>query len=148
MKDSINQPLLADVRAELDVLGGELRGMILARWELARLEVEADFRSAKRLTIVWVVSAIMGLTAFPLMAVCAADALDGWGHMTRVGWLLIFAGALLILAIAGAHLAWRRFRRRFVGLRETIEELREDMVWLQEGRRTRADAGPTDKSSS
>jgi hypothetical protein len=29
-------------------------------------------------------------------------------------------------------LAWRSFRRRFTGLRETFEELREDTVWIGE----------------
>ena len=139
MKDSTDQPLLADVRAELNALGGELRETILARWELARLELETDFLSAKRLAIAWLAAAVMGLTAIPLVAVCVADALDGWADMTRDGWLLVFAGGLLILAMAGAHLAWRRFRRRFLGMRETIEELREDLVWLKEGGDTRTD---------
>ena len=39
---------------------------------------------------------------------------------------------LLVAAALVAWLAWRRFRRRFVGLEETLEELREDLVWLQE----------------
>ena len=68
--------------------------------------------------------------------------LDGCGRIARGGWLLIFAGGLLILAVAGGYLAWRRFRRRFIGLRETLEELREDLLWLREegggrGRRRR-----------
>jgi hypothetical protein len=32
----------------------------------------------------------------------------------------------------GGSLAWRRFRRNFIGLRETLEELREDVLWLKE----------------
>ena len=56
-------------------------------------------------------------------------ALDGCAGIPRYGWLLIFAGGLLILALSGGYLAWRRFWRRFTGLRETMEELREDMLW-------------------
>jgi hypothetical protein len=132
MNDSVNRPLLADIRTELGALGGELREMAAQRWELARLELEADCRSAQRLAIAWLAAAIMTLTALPLLAVSAADALDGWGDIARVGWLLIFAGALLVLALAIGVLAWRRFRRRFIGLQETLEELREDLVWLRE----------------
>ncbi len=132
MTNSIERPLLADIRAEFDALGGELREMAAARWELARLELEADLRSAKQLAIAWLAAAVMGLAALPLLAVRLAEALDGCGNIARGDWLLIFAGGLLIVALAGSHLAWRRFRRRFVGLQETLEELREDLVWLQE----------------
>ena len=47
--------------------------------------------------------------------------------------LLLVAGAmLLLLAPLVGWLAWRRFRRRFLGLEQTIEELREDAAWLRE----------------
>ena len=60
-----------------------------------------------------------------------ADLLDGVGHIARAGWLAIFAGGLVTAAILGGYCAWRRFCRRFVGLRETLEEIREDMLWLR-----------------
>ncbi len=132
MKPHAQRPLLADIRAELNALGGELRGMAAARWELARLELESDLRSAKRLAIAWLVALWMVITSLPLAAVCLADALDGCGQIARGGWLLIFAGGLWTAALAGGLLAWRRFRHRFVGLQETFEELREDLVWLRE----------------
>jgi hypothetical protein len=134
MKPYAPQPLLADARAELGALGGELREMAVARWELARLELQADLCSAKRLAIVWLAAALMMVTSLPLVAVCLADVLDGCGHIARWGWLLIFAGGLCMTALAGGFLAWRRFRRRFVGLQETLEELREDLLWLREKR--------------
>ena len=74
----------------------------------------------------------MVLTSLPLVFVCLADVLDGCLHIPRYGWLLIFIAALLLAAVAGSLLAWRRFRRRFVGLQETLEELREDLLWLRE----------------
>jgi uncharacterized membrane protein YqjE len=132
MKDFPEQPLLADIRAAFDALGGELREMVAARWELARLELHADFRSAMRLLFAWLAAAVMALTALPLLLVCLANALDGRAEITRNGWLLIFGCGLLILAMAGSLWAWRRFRRRFLGLQETLEELREDLVWLQD----------------
>ena len=113
-------------------LGGELREMAVARWELARLELQADLRSAKRLAIAWLAAAVMALTVAAAAGRLPGRCLDGCGQISRGGWLLIFAGGLLVLAVAGGLLAWRRFRRRFVGLQETLEELREDLVWLRE----------------
>ncbi len=126
------RPLFADLRDEIGALGAELREMAAARWELARLELQADLRSAKRLAFAWLASAVLALTALPLVAACLAEALDGRAGIHRGRWLLIFAGGLLILALSGGYLAWRRFWRKFTGLRETMEELREDMVWLRE----------------
>jgi hypothetical protein len=132
MNESPDRPLLADVRAELGALGAEVREMAAARWELARLEIESDLRSVRRLVIAWLAAAVMSLGALPLAVSALAEALGGWLRIPRIGWLLIFAGVLLLLAAALGSLAWRRFRRNFIGLRETLEELREDVVWLKE----------------
>ena len=132
MNDSTERPLLADVRTELGALGAELREMASARWELARLEIESDLRSARRLAVAWLVAAVMLLTALPLLAAGLAEALDGCAGIPHGAWLLVFAAGLLLLAGLGGYLAWRRFRRDFIGLRETLEELREDAAWLNE----------------
>jgi hypothetical protein len=132
MSNPTERPLLADVRRELGSLGTELREMAAARWQLARLEIEADVRSAKRLVVAWLLAAVMLLTALPVAAVGLAEALDGCQGVSRIGWLSIFAAALFVFAIAGVYFAWRRFRRNFLGLRETLEELREDAVWFGE----------------
>jgi hypothetical protein len=134
MKTDGRQPLAAGVRAEFGALRGELREMAVARWELARLELQADLRSAKQLAIAWLAAVVMALTSLPLLLVCLADALNGCGQIARGGWLLIFGGVLWIAALGGGFFAWRRFRRRFVGLQETLEELREDLLWLREKR--------------
>ena len=132
MNDPAKRPLLADIRVELDAVAGELREMAAARWELARLELEADLRSVKRLAIAGLVAAVMALMALPLLAMCLADVLDGYGNIVRAGWLLIFGVGLLLTAVAVVLFARWRFRRRFVGLQETLEELREDLLWLRE----------------
>ena len=113
-------------------MGDELREMVATRWELARLELQADLRSTMRLGVVWLVAGIMTLTSLPLLAVCLAEAMDGCGQIDDDRWLLIFAVGLLIASLGSGYLAWRRFRRRFVGLQETLEELREDLLWMQE----------------
>jgi hypothetical protein len=127
-----DRPLLADLEGELRSLSGEFREMLRLRWELFRLEAISDLRSARRLAAIWIVAGVLILTALPLAAVALADVLDGAWRIARWGWLLIFAGALIALAVSAAYLAWRRFRRRFLGLQETLEELREDRVWLED----------------
>jgi hypothetical protein len=134
MKNPAERPLFAEMREELGSLGAELREMAAARWELARLELAADLKSFKRLAIAWFLAAVLLMTSLPLLATCLAEVLDNYAGISRIGWLLIFGGGLLILAILGGYLAWRRFRRQFIGLRETLEELREDAAWLREKR--------------
>jgi uncharacterized membrane protein YqjE len=132
MNNSTQQPLLADLRAGIAALGGELREMVSARLELAQLEIQSDLLSAKRLAVAWLVAVVMSLTALPLVAVWMAEVLAEQTGIARGGWLLGFAAALLFLAGLGGYLAWRRFCRNFLGLRETLEELHEDVLWLKE----------------
>jgi formate hydrogenlyase subunit 3/multisubunit Na+/H+ antiporter MnhD subunit len=132
MNDPAKRPLLADIRAEVDALVGELRHMAAARLELARLELKADIQSVKRLAIAGLAAAVMALAALPLLAVCLAELLATHGNIGRAGWLLIFGVGLLFSAIAVVLFARWRFRRQFVGLQETLEELREDLLWLRE----------------
>jgi uncharacterized membrane protein YqjE len=120
------------VREEALRLGADLREMALARWQLARLEVEAATAAVQRLAVVLAVAATLTLTALPLAAFCLAETLDQRLGIPRVGWLLIFAAILLIAGLLTGWLGWRRFRRQFTGLQETLEELQEDGVWLRE----------------
>jgi hypothetical protein len=131
------RPLLADLGDELRALGSELRESLALRWQLALLELRADRRSAVRLAIGVSVSGVMALSALPLLLVWLAARLDQWLGVSRDGWLLILGLALLLSGLASGYLAWRRFRRRFLGLEQTLEELREDAAWLREwsGRR-------------
>ena len=109
----------------------------MLRWQLALLELRADRRSAVRLAIGVSASGVMALSALPLLLVWLAAQLDQWLGVSRDGWLLILGLALLLSGLASGYLAWRRFRRRFLGLEQTLEELREDAAWLREwsGRR-------------
>ena len=70
-----------------------------------------------------------------------------WLRALRIREKILFseeAFHLLLAAGVGGYLAWCRFHRNFLGLRETMEELREDMLWLQEHRGT-ADKTGDDK---
>jgi hypothetical protein len=128
------RPLLADVREELAALLAELRETASARWQLARLELKADLRAAKRLMVAWLVAGLLAAAVVPLAAVNLADTMDGCAGVSRGVWLSILGAGLLLAAGSIGCCAWRRFRRSFIGLRETIEELREDCVWLREAK--------------
>jgi len=120
------------LREELARLGSDLREMLRLRWELARAELQADLASAKRLAIVLAIAAAMALTALPLLAVSVADALWQGVNVPLFTSLAVFAVLLLGGGSLAAWLAWRRFRSRLVALEQTLEELREDALWLRE----------------
>jgi len=125
-------PLFAGLRQELGGLSHEVARWLQAHWELARLEIEADLSEARRLAVAIVAAGVLGLAALPLLAAALAWRLRGCAGLGFGTWLALFGVALLLLAAVGGVLAWRRFRRRYSGLEETLEELREDLVWLGE----------------
>jgi uncharacterized membrane protein YqjE len=127
-----DRPLLADLKREFRHLAGELREMLRLRWRLFRLEAISDLKNVRRLLVITAVAGVVILTSLPLFAVALADLLAGVWHIARWGWLLIFAGLLLSSSMLSVYLAWRQFRHRFLGLRETLEELEEDRVWLED----------------
>jgi uncharacterized membrane protein YqjE len=126
------QPLFDELRHDLTSLAAELREMAAARWELARLELLSQRNRLSGLIVVCVAAAVMALTALPLLAWCLADSLDGWCNVPRAGWLVGFSVGLLLAAALSSYCAVRRFRRHVTGLQETLEELREDTLWLRE----------------
>jgi uncharacterized membrane protein YbhN (UPF0104 family) len=109
-----------------------MREMLALRFELFRLEALSDLKNARRLLIVAAVAGVLIFTSLPLFAVALADVLNGVWRIARWGWLLIFAGSFLIFAVSAFYIAWRSFHRRFLGLQETLEELHEDWVWMEE----------------
>lgn len=126
-----NAPLLGDAKRELARLTDDVKQMAGLRWQLASLELRAAVGQIKRLAIVGGIAAVIGLASLPVLVVYAAEMLDGlW--LSRPGWLLALGLGLLVLALLTAWLAVRHFRGQFVGLEETLEELREDLVWLEE----------------
>jgi Zn-dependent protease with chaperone function len=130
--ESPREPLFAGLSHEATGLIEELRALGIARWRLLRLELLASLDQVKRLVILCAVAFAAIATSLPVLVVAAGDALAGVGGIPRWGWLLIFAATLILGAILTAWLSYRRFRRNFTGVTETLEELREDVQWLRE----------------
>lgn len=126
------RPLLEDFGRQVAGLATDVQELLAMRWHLARLEIESDVGAAKRLAATAGIAAVTGLTGLPLAACCAAELLDGWWGVSRVGWLALLGSGLIAVALLVGWTGWRRFRRDVLGLRETLAELREDLLWMQE----------------
>ncbi|MHB1033545.1 MAG: phage holin family protein [Pirellulales bacterium] len=129
---SSTDPLFARLAMELKCLAAEARESAVARWRLARLESGAAAREVKRLAVALTLAAVLLLTALPILVSLVAEQLDGRWGLSRTTWLVSFGATLAAAGVAVGGLAWRRFRRDFVGLAETREELQEDALWLGE----------------
>jgi uncharacterized membrane protein YqjE len=127
-----SEPLFAGVQRETTRLAGEVRWALGKRWDLARLELAIAGLQFKRLTI-WLAACVLAaLTVLPLLVVLAADCLGNITSWSRTAWLALFVLLLVCGTPAAVWFAWRRFRREFVGLQATLDELREDLRWLEE----------------
>ena len=127
-----DRPLLADLKEEVSNIGEDLSRMLQLRWQLAHIELRTAARSVGRLALVQATATIMALVAVSVLTVWGADALDEHFPLAWVSWLAAIGLGLLAGAVLLGWLAWRYFRRRFVGLEESVDELREDLVWLRE----------------
>lgn len=124
--------LLDDLRRDVSALGPAVREAAVLRWQLAQLELQSDLAALRRLAIVLASAAVVTLSALPLLLVALAEILDGWLGLARAGWLLVLGLGMLASAFIAAALSWSRFRSTVTALRQTREELAEDLVWINE----------------
>jgi hypothetical protein len=126
------RPLLADIDEQVRALAAGLGELLALRYQLAMLEIQSDVAAAKRLAGAAAAAGIMGLTGLPLLAACAAEWLDGRWGLSRAEWFAVLGAGLVGTAALVGWNAWHRFRRQWLGLEETLEEFREDLLWLQD----------------
>jgi len=119
-------------KTRLSVLGSDVHESLRLRIDLAQLEAKAAAADVRRLTVGMAIAGALGTVGLATAAVGAADALDGVAGLTTSGWLAIFSVVIIATGAVVGTAAWLRFRREFVGLEETLEELREDARWLGE----------------
>lgn len=130
--DDEREPLLAGIKDETSRLKSDFAELLRVRWQLGKLELQTAANSAKRLATGVVVAALAALVALPVLVVALARVLAGALGIAFAGWLAIFGFGMLLFAAALAWFRYRHFRAEFVGLEQSLEELREDVVWLEE----------------
>jgi uncharacterized membrane protein YqjE len=106
--------------------------MASLRWQLAESELRGDLAAVRRLGLLGGLGMLAAISALPVLTVVLAGQVDAV-LANPFPWASLSAGCLLL---AGGSLTawwgWRRFRREFLGLRESLEECREDLMWLRE----------------
>lgn len=130
--DEPERPSVDQLKEGIAQLGADLRTMARLRWQLARLEWDAAVGQLRRLAVVLVLAGVAVLASLSVFAVAAVELLEGWLGVSRAGWLGVCGAALLVAGIVMAWLARRQFRRHFTGMQQTLEELREDALWIEE----------------
>jgi uncharacterized membrane protein YqjE len=128
----LDPPAFAEVGRQLGRLAADVREMLALRWKLARLELRDAAGSMRRLAVALAIAAVLTTAGLSVLAVALAQSLDRHLGMSREAWLTVFGLGLFGLGILLGGLAWWTFRRRFTAMEETLEEIREDLVWLSE----------------
>lgn len=129
----------AKLRDEIASLGVDLKESVSLRWELTQLELRTAAGQIKRLAIGLAAAGVMLLCCVPILTVALAAWLEDPEGISFAGWSAMLGLVFLIAGAAGGYATWRRFRQRFVGMEETLEELREDLLWFREWTDHRAD---------
>ena len=130
--ESDREPLFAGIKDESSRLKSDVVELLRVRWQLGKLEAQTAANSIRGLAIAVAVAALLVIVALPVLVVAVAKALDGLAGIPFAGWAAIFGGGMLIVALALAWFRYRRFRAEFAGFEQSLEELREDFVWLEE----------------
>ena len=126
---------------ELRPVTAELSRMVTLRRELAALEINHDRQLTRRCLTVGLAGAILVLVALPLLLHAAADALSHITTLNATTWNVILGSALAAPGIMLLAFGLRKFRAEFCGLRGTLAELNEDLIWLREWTQTDVPAG-------
>jgi uncharacterized membrane protein YqjE len=130
--DSDREPLFAGIKDETSRLKADFAELLRVRWQLGKLEAQTAVHSIRRLAIAAAIAGLLALIALPVLVVALANVLDGALGISFAGWLAIFGCGMLVAALALAWFRYRRFRAEFAGLEQSLEELREDFIWLEE----------------
>ncbi len=129
-----DRPLLGELGEELSGMADELGQLAALRLRLAEIELRESAQTTKRFAVWAVVAVILLLTSLPVLVVAFSAWLGEVTVLSGMVWNLILGLLLAIGGVAAFWFSWRRFRRDFRGLEESIEELREDLVWVKEWR--------------
>ncbi|MCA9102446.1 MAG: phage holin family protein [Planctomycetales bacterium] len=103
-----------------------------AHVELAQLEAAEAGRALGGLGLRWALAytaVVVGLSLAAVGAVAwAAERFETSPHLMAI----LVGLALVVVAVGLGGWTYRRFRNQFTAFEQTIEELREDVVWFRE----------------
>lgn len=120
------------LRENLNTLSRDARESIVLRCRLATLEIKADLANLRSLSVVLILALTGLLTGISVLAVWVAELLNRYVPLVADLWTMIVGTTAIVLSLLFALFAWFRFRRRWIGLEQTLEELHEDITWLKE----------------
>ena len=121
------RPFLGELQKELSGMADEAAQLASLRWRLAEIELRESAETTRRFAIWAMVCAVLVLSSLPVFVI----ALSAW-LLPSLAWAWISGLILALLGLAAGWFAWRRFRRDFHGLEQSLEELREDLAWVKE----------------
>lgn len=135
MPEPISEPTADDQHTATPASGKSLADfveMASLRWQLAELEMQSDLAAARRLGLLGGTGVVAAISALPVLTVVLAGQLDTF-LANGFPWVTLSAGCLMLAGgLLTAWYGWRRFRGEFLGLRESLDECREDLIWLRE----------------
>lgn len=132
VNDRTEKSLFSPLVRQVEGFSNEVQAMLRARAELLGLELQAARSTATRV-IVYVLVGLLGLLfSVPVLVVALSQQVARWFDLDALMILWVANGILLVVSVGLILLAWRRYRRNFHGLEDSIAELREDMLWMQE----------------
>jgi uncharacterized membrane protein YqjE len=106
--------------------------MASLRWQLAEAELHSDLAAAQRFGWLGGTGLVAAIAAISVLTVVVTGELDDCLEPS-FPWVALSAGCLMLAGgLLAAWLSWRRFRGEFLGLRESLDECREDLIWLRE----------------
>lgn len=110
----------------------DIAEMASLRWQLAESELRSDLAAAQRLGSVGGFGLAIAVASIAVLTVVLAGQIDA-RLANSFPWSTLAAGCLMLTGgLLAAWFSWRRFRREFQGLRESLDECREDLIWLRE----------------
>ena len=132
MSESTSSSSVSSVGNELVRSWSELTEMISLRRQLAEAEIRSDVALARRVVIVGGIGLVVVLCGLPVLLVSLALQFENWIGADSPFWSIFFGIGLVAAGALTIWTVWRRFRHEFLGLRESMAELKEDLIWLRE----------------
>jgi uncharacterized membrane protein YqjE len=126
------KPVVNELIDDLRGLAADVVRMVELKKELASEELRQDACSTRRLAL-WSGTGILAAVAgLPLLLTAVCLLLDDQWGISAAQWALIFSIPLVLGGSLLAIVGWLRFRREFLGLRDSVQELQEDLRWFRD----------------